>query len=33
MIELMQQVNETEEALQPYFRQIEEIAYRNQARV
>ena len=33
MIDLMQQVNETEEALQPYFRQIEETAYRNQARV
>ena len=32
MIDLMQQVNETEEALQPYF-QIEETAYRNQARV
>ncbi|MCI2790293.1 MULTISPECIES: methionine gamma-lyase family protein [Staphylococcus] len=33
MIDLMQQVNETEEILQPYFRQIEETAYRNQARV
>lgn len=33
MIDLMQQVNEKEEILQPYFRQIEETAYRNQARV